>query len=166
VHVRYLLLKILSNSKERILVLMVFDFTVNRMKKQVFISGPIIGMEKQQGYRKTITEDCGRLGFEVIDPWKREKVLYNGTEECWWDKVPTFDFVQRDLDDADRCDIMVVYLPILSAGACMEMFYAKRKGKKIIVVSEMKCLSPWIVFHSNTIIKSFAGLEETLRQFL
>ncbi len=143
-----------------------FDFTVNRMKKKVFISGPIIGMEKQQYYRKTITDIACKLGYEIIDPWKRERVLYNGNEECWWDKVPVFDFVQRDLDDADRCDIMVVYLPILSAGACMEMFYAKRKGKKIIVVSEMECLSPWIVFHSDVIIKGFNGLEGVLKQFL
>jgi nucleoside 2-deoxyribosyltransferase len=136
------------------------------MKKQVFISGPIIGREKQQRYRKTITDICAKLGFGVIDPWKRERVLYNGTEECWWDKVPTFDFVQRDLDDADRCDIMIVYLPILSAGACMEMFYAKRKGKHVIVVSELECLSPWIVFHSDMIKKSFSQLEEALKKFL
>jgi nucleoside 2-deoxyribosyltransferase len=136
------------------------------MKKQVFISGPIISREKQQRYRKTITDICAKLGFGVIDPWKRERVLYNGTEECWWDKVPTFDFVQRDLDDADRCDIMVVYLPILSAGACMEMFYAKRKSKTIVVVSEMECLSPWIVFHSDKIIKSFSQLEEALKKYL
>lgn len=136
------------------------------MKKQVFISGPIIGMEKQQDYRKTITEIVEKLGLQIIDPWKRERVIYNGTEECWWDKVPTFDFVQRDLDDADRCDIMVVYLPILSAGACMEMFYAKRNGKKIIVISPIKCLSPWIVFHSDKIIKSFDELEETLKEFI
>ena len=136
------------------------------MKKQVFISGPIISREKQQRYRKTITDICAKLGFGVIDPWKRERVLYNGTEECWWDKVPTFDFVQRDLDNADRCDIMVVYLPILSAGACMEMFYAKRKGKTIVVVSEMECLSPWIVFHSDMIKKSFSQLEEALKKFL
>jgi hypothetical protein len=135
------------------------------MAKQVFISGPIIGVEKQQDYRKTITDIVTRLGMDIIDPWKRERVLYNGTEECWWDKVPTFDFVQRDLDDADRCDVMVVYLPILSAGACMEMFYAKRKGKIIIVVSEIKCLSPWIVFHSDTIIKSIDQLEETLKKY-
>jgi nucleoside 2-deoxyribosyltransferase len=144
----------------------VFDFSVNHMKKKVFISGPIIGMEKQQNYRKNITDIVYKLGYEIIDPWKRERILYNGTEECWWDKVPTFDFVQRDLDDADRCDIMIVYLPILSAGACMEMFYAKRKGKKIIVVSKMKCLSPWIVFHSDTIIKDFIDLEQSLKQFL
>jgi nucleoside 2-deoxyribosyltransferase len=136
------------------------------MKKQVFISGPILGMEKNQDYRKTITAICNKTGFDAIDPWKRERVLYNGTEECWWDKVPTFDFVQRDLDDADRCDIMVVYLPLLSAGACMEMFYAKRKGKKVVVVSEIECLSPWVVFHSDNIIKSFSQLQDVLKQFL
>ena len=136
------------------------------LAKQLFISGPIIGMEKQQNYRKTITDIAGKVGFDVIDPWKRERVLYNGTEECWWDKVPVFDFIQRDLDDADLCDVMVVYLPILSAGACMEMFYAKRKGKHVIVVSELNCLSPWIVFHSDKIIKSFNQLEEALKLFL
>lgn len=134
--------------------------------RQVFISGPIIGMEKNQDYRKSITQIAEKLGFEVIDPWKRERVIYQGTEECWWDKVPVFDFIQRDLDDADKCDVMVVYLPILSAGACMEMFYAKRKGKHIIVVSEIKCLSPWIVFHSDMIIKSFSELGRALSQFL
>jgi len=123
-------------------------------------------MEKQQDYRQTVTAIANKLDLEVIDPWKRERVIYKGTEECWWDKVPTFDFVQRDLDDADRCDIMVVYLPVLSAGACMEMFYAKRKGKQIIVVSPIKCLSPWIVYHSDMIIRGFDELEETLRKFV
>jgi hypothetical protein len=59
---------------------------------------------------------------------------------------------------------MMVYLPKLSAGACMEMFHAKRKDKKIIVVSDMECLSPWIVVHSNLIIKNFDGLEEALKK--
>ena len=132
------------------------------MKKKVFISGPILGMENDQGYRKPINEICTRLGFEVIDPWKREKILYKGDEICWWTKCVPTDFVQRDLDDADRCDIMVVYLPKLSAGACMELFYAKRKGKKIIVISEMECLSPWIVVHSDAIMKRIEDLEEAL----
>ncbi len=136
------------------------------MKKKVFISGPIIGREKQQDYRRIITDIAAKLDLEVIDPWKRERVLFNGTEECWWDKVPTFDFVQRDLDDADRCDIMVVYLPILSAGACMEMFYARRKGKKIIVVSDIERLSPWIIYHSDMVIKSFSQLEEAIKKLL
>ena len=121
-------------------------------------------METNQGYRKTINEILARLGFDVIDPWSREKILYQGDERCWWDKVPTFDFIQRDLDDADLCDVMIVYLPILSAGACMEMFYAKRNGKKIIVVSEIECLSPWIVAHSDMIVKSLNQFEEVIKK--
>ena len=136
------------------------------MKKKAFISGPILGMEKNQDYRKLITEILEKLGFDVIDPWNREKILYQGDERCWWDKVPTFDFIKRDLDDADRCDVMVVYLPMLSAGACMEMFYAKRNGKKIIVVSEIECLSPWIVAHSDMIVKTFSQLEDALKKIV
>ncbi len=135
------------------------------MKKQVFISGPILGMENNQDYyRKTITEISQKLGFEVIDPWNREKILYKGTEESWWNTYTKYDFVERDLADAERCDIMVVYLPKLSAGACMEMFHAKRKGKKIIVVSDVERLSPWIIVHSDLVIKSFDELEEALKK--
>ena len=123
-------------------------------------------MEKNQDYRKLITEILERLGFDVIDPWNREKILYQGDERCWWDKVPTFDFIKRDLDDADRCDIMIVYLPVLSAGACMEMFYAKRNGKIIIVMSEIECLSPWIVAHSDKIVKNFSQLEDALKKIV
>jgi nucleoside 2-deoxyribosyltransferase len=123
-------------------------------------------MENNQNYRQTIKDICAPLGLEVIDPWNREKVLYKGTEECWWNTYTTFDFVERDLADADRCDIMVVYLPVLSAGACMEMFYAKRRGKHVIVVTELPCVSPWIVVHSDKILKTFSELGETLKQLL
>jgi len=134
------------------------------MKKKAFISGPILGMENDQAYRDRIREICVKLGFEVIDPWRRERVLYKGDEQCWWSTVPVSGFVQRDLDDAEKCDVMIVYLPKLSAGACMELFYAKRKGKKVVVVSEMECLSPWIVVHSDVIVKRFEELEDALRQ--
>ena len=133
--------------------------------KKVFISGPILGMETNQDYRRIITEICERLGFDVIDPWHREKSLYEGDEEWWWPNVPAKGFVKRDLEDAERCDIMIVYLPKLSAGACMELFYAKRKGKKVIVVSEMESLSPWIEIHSDVIIKKIDVLKDELRKF-
>jgi hypothetical protein len=59
--------------------------------KKAFISGPILGMENQQNYRAVVTEICTRIGLEVIDPWKREKVIYNKDEPCWWLKVPPRD---------------------------------------------------------------------------
>jgi nucleoside 2-deoxyribosyltransferase len=134
--------------------------------KKAFISGPIQGMESQQDYRLVISQICARLGLGVIDPWLRERVLYNRDEPCWWNNVPAEGFVQRDLDDADQCDLMIVYLPRLSAGACMELFYAKRKGKKIVVVTEMSCLSPWIVVHSDIIVKKLDELESALKKLL
>jgi hypothetical protein len=135
------------------------------MKKKAFISGPILGMENDQSYRKIITEICVKLGYDVLDPWQRERVLYKGDEQCWWDQVPTEGFIRRDLEDAQLCDVMIVYLPKLSAGACMELFYAKRKDKKVVVVSEIKCLSPWIVAHADIVVKDFSALEEALKRF-
>ena len=132
--------------------------------KRVFVSGPILGMELDQGYRAVVAAVCMSLGFEVIDPWRREKSLYKGGELWWWPNVPAEGFVQRDLEDAERCDVMVVYLPKLSAGACMEMFYAKRKGKKVIVVSEMESLSPWIKIHADAIVKNFEELKTELKK--
>lgn len=132
--------------------------------KKAFIAGPIQGVEDNQEYRKIIGDICRQMNFEVIDPWNREKVLYRKEEPKWWKNVPASEFVQRDLDDADRCDIMIVYLPNLSAGACMEMFYAKKRGKKIILVSDMDCLSPWIIVHTDIIVKNIKELEETLKQ--
>jgi nucleoside 2-deoxyribosyltransferase len=136
------------------------------MKKKAFISGPIQGMETEQGYREVISKICAQLGYEVIDPWLREKVIYRKDEPCWWKKVSVSDFIKRDLEDTEKCDVMIVYLPRLSAGACMELFYAKRKGKKVIVVSEMDCLSPWIVVHSDVVVKRFEELEDALKQML
>jgi nucleoside 2-deoxyribosyltransferase len=133
------------------------------MKKVVFISGPIQGMEAEQDYREVIRKTCTRLGYDVIDPWLREKVIYRKDEPCWWNNVPAADFVRRDLEDAEKCDVMIVYMPRLSAGACMELFYAKLKGKKVIVISDMDCLSPWIVVHSDKIVARFEELEAALK---
>ena len=123
-------------------------------------------METDQAYRVTIREICAQLGCEVIDPWLREKIIYRKDEPCWWNKVPAEDFVERDIADIEKCDVVVAYLPKLSAGACMELFYAKRKGKKVVVVSNLACLSPWIVVHSDTIVNSFEELESALKQVL
>jgi nucleoside 2-deoxyribosyltransferase len=134
------------------------------MKKKAFISGPIQGMENEQGYREAIGKICARLGYETIDPWLREKIIYGCDEPCWWTKVPVAGFVGRDLEDIKKCDVLIAYLPKLSAGTCMELFYAKRKGKRVIVVSEISCLSPWIVVHSDRILRSIEELEGTLKQ--
>ena len=134
------------------------------MAKKVFVSGPIQGMETEQSYRDVIREVCVHSGFEVVDPWEREKVLYCGSDLDWWSRVPAADFIRRDLEDVERCDVLVAYFPRLSAGTCMELFYAKLKGKRTICICEIENPSPWIIVHSDTILKKIEELEEALKQ--
>jgi nucleoside 2-deoxyribosyltransferase len=134
------------------------------VKKKAFISGPIQGMEAEQGYREDIGSICIRLGYQVVDPWLREKAIYRKDEPQWWTNVPAAGFIERDLEDIQKCDVVIAYLPKLSAGTCMEIFYAKRRGKKVIVISGMKDLSPWVVVHSDVILGSIEELEDALKQ--
>jgi len=134
------------------------------MKRKVFVSGPIQGMEKEQSYRNVIREICLRHGFEVVDTWEREKVIYSGTEDGWWNKVPAADFIKRDLEDVEKCDVLIAYLPTLSAGTCMELFYAKLKGKKTICICKIENPSPWITVHSDITLKDIGELEKALNQ--
>jgi nucleoside 2-deoxyribosyltransferase len=132
------------------------------MTGKVFISGPIQGMETKQNYRKVIREICVQCGYDVIDPWEREKIIYEGSEPEWWEKVPAADFIKRDLEDIEKCDVLVAYIPKLSAGTCMELFYAKQKGKKTICICKIKNPSPWILTHSDIIIKKIEELKTCL----
>ncbi|MEM1901236.1 MAG: nucleoside 2-deoxyribosyltransferase [Candidatus Nezhaarchaeales archaeon] len=131
---------------------------------KVFISGPIQDMENKQEYRKEIRRIVETRGCEVIDPWEREKVIYRATEGEWWRNVPPKDFIERDLKDVERCDVLVAYLPRLSAGACMELFYAKLKGKKVISIIEFDNPSPWITLHSDVVLKSLKEFENYVKK--
>jgi len=130
---------------------------------KVFIAGPIQGMETRQGYRERLKKILSSYGYEPIDPWTREKILYRYTEDRWWAKVPPKGFIDRDLKDIERCDYLVAYLPRLSAGTCMELFYAKLKGKKTVVICKLRNPSPWITFHADILVRSFKELEEVLK---
>ena len=133
------------------------------LKKKIFISGPIQGMETEQSYRDVIREICTRLGYEPVDPWQREKIIYKGKEHGWWLRVPAADFIRRDLEDIEKCDVLVAYLPKLSAGTCMELFYAKLKSKKTVCICQIENPSPWIIVHSDVVLERIEDLENVLK---
>ncbi|MEM3641732.1 MAG: hypothetical protein QXH37_07425, partial [Candidatus Bathyarchaeia archaeon] len=119
--------------------------------------------EAKQSYRDVIRRICIQCEYEPIDPWQREKVLYKRTECGWWEKVPPADFIKRDLEDIERCDIIIAYMPRLSAGTCMELFHAKMKGKKTICICKLRNPSPWIITHSDIILKKIKELKNALK---
>ena len=134
------------------------------VSKRVFVSGPIQGVETNQGYRDRLRELLLRYGYEPVDPWQREKVMYRGPPEEWWKNVPPKGFIQRDLEDIEGCHALIAYLPRLSAGTCMELFYAKLKGKKTITVCGIRDPSPWIIAHSDIVVMNMKELEERLKE--
>jgi len=136
------------------------------MGKRVFLSGPIQGMETRQDYRDRLRKLLLRYGYEPVDPWQREKVLYRGPSKEWWRNVPSKGFIQRDLEDIEKCDILVAYLPRVSAGTCMELFYAKSRGKKTVMICRIKNPSPWIIVYSDIILKNIKEFDELLRRGL
>ena len=121
-------------------------------------------MEEDQSYRDVLRRICRRQGFKPIDPWLREKVIYRMEDAHWRRKTDLFGFIRRDLRDIERCDILVAYLPRLSAGTCMELFYAKRIGKKTVTICEIEDPSPWIIAYSDVILKRIEDLEDYLRR--
>lgn len=120
-------------------------------------------MEREQSYRNVISQICLRCGYQPVDPWKRERVIYKGAGPSWWKEVPATDFIRRDLEDIGKSDVLIAYLPRLSAGTCMELFYAKLKGKKTICIHQNENPSPWIIFHSDIILKNMNELEGVLK---
>jgi len=76
------------------------------------------------------------------------------------------DFIRRDLEDIEKCDVLVAYLPTLSAGTCMELFYAKLKKKETICICQFENPSPWITVHSDIILTGIEKLEKALKTIL
>ena len=99
------------------------------MKRKAFISGPIQGVETEQSYRDVIREICVHCGYEPVNPWQREKVIYKGTEPDWWMRIPMVDFIKRDLEDIEKCDVLIAYLPRLSTVIAVGL----------LILSELNC---------------------------
>ena len=46
----------------------------------------------------------------------------------------------------------------------MELFYAKLKGKRTITICELENPNPWIIAHSDVVLRRIEELEEQLRK--
>ncbi|MCX8176457.1 MAG: hypothetical protein N3E48_04415, partial [Candidatus Bathyarchaeota archaeon] len=68
--------------------------------------------------------------------------------------------------DIGVSSLFVAYLPKLSAGTCMELFYARNLGKPTLTICKLKNPSPWIVFYSTKIFNSLSELRFFLEKNL
>ncbi|KYH37105.1 MAG: Nucleoside 2-deoxyribosyltransferase [Candidatus Bathyarchaeota archaeon B24] len=137
-------------------------YGATRSSPKVFLAGPIQGFENKQEYRAVLSKLLEEAGYDVVDPWKREKLYYRADAVA----VETArKVVERDLSDIERCDLFLAYMPVLSAGVCMELFYAKRRGKTTMVILTLENPSPWIIAHADYVFKSIEEFKDFLKGF-
>jgi len=133
--------------------------TKPRLQGKVYIAGPVHGMEDNQRYRQKLKQILASKGFSAIDPLERQKL--NSSNSTGISLSPK-EIINGDLNCLGECDFLVAFLPQVSAGTCMELFYAKTMNKKTIVISSMDALSPWIIGHADHIFKTAEDFENWL----
>lgn len=116
---------------------------------KVYLGGPINGCsdDEANGWRdgfRALLPDC-----EFIDPMVRD---YRGREDDSVREIVEFD--KKDINDAD---VVLAYCWQASWGTAMEIFYAWEHGRTVVVVvPEGARVSPWLRYHSNTVLSTLA----------
>ena len=94
-------------------------------------------------------------GHGAADPMLRD---YRGRE---LDPMVTREIVEGDKYVIDYVDALVVNYDRPSTGTSMEVLYAHQRGIPVITINaqareERRPLSPWLVYHSSTVVESVA----------
>lgn len=120
----------------------------------IYLAGPINGCSDSQandwrGWFRNHT------GHRFLDPMRRD---YRGRED---DCVA--EIVNGDITDIDDCTVFLANCWQVSRGTAMEIFYAYRAGKYVIlVVPEGQRISPWLRYHSHHIVATLDEAAELL----
>lgn len=89
---------------------------------------------------------------EFLDPMRRD---YRGKE-----LESIGEIINGDIDDIQNSDIVLVNAIRPSWGTAMEVFFACEQDKVVVTVCPDEKPSPWLIYHSSIIKKTWAGAFE------
>lgn len=118
---------------------------------KVYLAGPINKCADAQckGWREEFKGLVkGIVDLQILDPMRRD---YRGKEDKLVDQI-----VEGDKDDITESDTVVANVNKPSFGTAMEIIFAWENGKNIILITEDDKPSPWLVYHSDKIVKTLA----------
>ena len=122
----------------------------------VYLCGPILGCTDEEC--KNWREAAKQQGFNCIDPMRRD---YRGKELQYYQEI-----VEDDKLDIMMCDALLVNYIKPSVGTSMEILFAWEQRKRIIVVAAKgSVISPWLKYHSDAIVETFAEAFQLLKQY-
>lgn len=121
---------------------------------RVYLAGLINGCSDSEA--KDWRETLKALDqFTWVDPMKRD---YRGVEAVKYREV-----VDLDKRDILSCGTIVVMFVKPSVGTSMEMLFAWENGIPVILIDRSEGpLSPWMIYHSTSIVNSLEEAMEVL----
>jgi nucleoside 2-deoxyribosyltransferase len=122
---------------------------------KVYLCGPINGCSDAEAidWREAVKTHYPN----AIDPMVRD---YRGKEAQEYREI-----VDLDKRDVRNADALIVCYTKPSVGTAMEVFYAWTIGKPVIVwCDESAVISPWLRYHSTSIVHSLQAAVEKLGQ--
>ena len=122
---------------------------------KVYLCGPINGCTDAEckDWRAEIKAHFSA----AIDPMKRD---YRGKEAESYREI-----VDLDKRDVREADVILVNYVKPSVGTAMEVFYAWSIGKPVVLLCEVSAvLSPWLRYHSTSIVHSVRDAVAKIRE--
>jgi len=101
-------------------------------------------------------------GFNVIDQFREEEMDYSSIRDFRDKKRLAERIVKNDLKFIEECDVIVAICDKPSFGTAIEIYYAKKLGKKVIVLNEEAQPSPWPIAFAEHVVRSKEELIKIL----
>jgi nucleoside 2-deoxyribosyltransferase len=118
-----------------------------RARRRVYLAGPPFADE----YRRRAAELVHRLGWEPVDPMRRD---FRGRTEGHETEI-----VEGDLAEIESCDAVLAAFTSPDEGTSMEAWHAHGLGKPVIVYTGGTPAHPWTVYVADGV---FADLERAV----
>lgn len=106
---------------------------------RVYLAGPPFADE----YRRRATAFVQRLGWEPVDPMRRD---YRGQTQG-----KEVEIVEGDLAEIRNCDAVLAAFTFPDEGTAMEAWYAHTLGKLVVAYTGGTPPHPWTVYVADVI---------------
>ena len=103
-------------------------------------------------------------GFDVLDHIMHREMNYSAIKDFRRRKKLSSKIVQHDLNYIRQVDVLVVIAKKPSYGTGIEVFIAKKYGKKIILLAKDPIPTPWLVNFSDYIVTTQDRLVRLLHE--
>jgi hypothetical protein len=124
-------------------------------RKSIYLCGRINGCTDREC--KKWRKKAKRLlsNHNCIDPMDRD---YRGRESVY-----EYEIIEKDKENIDNSEIILVWIDRPSFGTAMEIMYAHMNGQTILAVNNIgDALSPWVAYHATAMFNTLEDACEKI----